>query len=728
MPAPAALPTPEFFTPALLTDVLAVSLTAINLLRPLYETRGGELVDFAIEYLNPAAQRMTGLGERPGGTLRARFPDTFINGVFDLYQRVFATGEAERYDFNYQADGFDNYFHVAARRSGEWLVVSFTDTADQPRTVVEEALRQSQAGERAARAEAEQRQRELQRYFEQAPVGACLMKGPAFVVEMVNQQNAEMMGSTPASLLGRPLFEAVPAARNQGFEEMLQQVFQGETVVFAELPVTLNRAHLGLPNQAYFRVTYQPWREASEQITGILAVAVEVTDQVVARQQVQTLNEELAAVNEELRASNEEFLSSNAALAASQQELRELNEALEDRVAERTQQVSKQRAELQRLFAKAPVPITVLRGPRLVIELANEAMGALWGQPVAGALGRPHFEALPALAGQGFEELLAGVLQTGQPLHLNEAPVTLDRPQSGRPPRGYFNFVYQPLYDEQQQITGLVAVGTEVTDQVLARQQVQDLNEELAAINEEMQATNEELNESNRQLTRTNADLDNFIYTASHDLKAPISNIEGLLRLLEDLLPDDLRTDDTLLPVLTKMQEAVERFTRTIGHLTDVSKLQAEFTRPPAPTRLDPVVADVRQDLAPLLAETGGQLAVDVADCPTLLMSEKNLRSVLYNLLSNALKYRHPDRPPRVQLSCLREDGRRVLRVHDNGLGLSLGQQTKLFGLFERLHTHVEGTGVGLYMAKKMVENAHGTLTVASREGEGTTFTASFPA
>ena len=145
---------------ALLHDLLAVSLTAVDLMRPLYGPDGTELVDFAVEYLNPVAQRLTGLPERPGVTARARFPELFTNGVFDFYRRVFETGEAGRYDFHYQADGFDNYFHVAARRSGELLVVSFTDTADQDRTPVELALRASQAAERSARAEAEaQRQR-----------------------------------------------------------------------------------------------------------------------------------------------------------------------------------------------------------------------------------------------------------------------------------------------------------------------------------------------------------------------------------------------------------------------------------------------------------------------------------------------------------------------------------------------------------------------------------------
>ncbi|OWP65082.1 two-component system sensor histidine kinase/response regulator [Hymenobacter amundsenii] len=236
-----------------------------------------------------------------------------------------------------------------------------------------------------------------------------------------------------------------------------------------------------------------------------------------------------------------------------------------------------------------------------------------------------------------------------------------------------------------------------------------------------------ELKETNEQLVRTNRDLDNFVYTASHDLKAPISNIEGLLRLLEDLLPAELRTNDILLPVLARMQDAVERFTRTIAHLTDVSKLQLEFAHPAAPTELLPLIEDVRLDLLPLLAQSGGRLEVDVAECPTLLLAAKNLRSMLYNLVSNGLKYHHPDRLPVVRLSCRREGDFCVLRVQDNGLGLSEGQQAKLFGLFERLHTHVEGTGVGLYMVKKMVENAGGTISVQSREGEGSTFAMWFP-
>ena len=112
----------------------------------------------------------------------------------------------------------------------------------------------------------------------------------------------------------------------------------------------------------------------------------------------------------------------------------------------------------------------------------------------------------------------------------------------------------------------------------------------------------------------------------------------------------------------------------------------------------------------------------------TLLFSAKNLRSVVYNLLSNALKYRHPERAPAVRLSYQAIGDYQVLAVQDNGLGLDLAQgQERLFAMFQRLHTHVEGTGLGLYMVKRMVENAGGRIEVQSQLGKGTTFSVYFP-
>ena len=229
-----------------------------------------------------------------------------------------------------------------------------------------------------------------------------------------------------------------------------------------------------------------------------------------------------------------------------------------------------------------------------------------------------------------------------------------------------------------------------------AHQRVQELNEELAAINEIMAVANEELRDTNNRLTHTNVDLDTFVYTASHDLKAPIANIEGLLLALGEQLPAAVRQDPDVAHLLDLMSGSVTRFQRTLDHLTDVSKLQQAHAEPVEAVDLAALTEAVRLDLLPTLTAAGGRLVLDLAACPTVRFSPKNLRSIIYNLLSNAIKYRGPNRPPLVVLRSSFANSQVRLEVHDNGLGLDAEQQRKLFVMFQRLHTHVEGTGVGL--------------------------------
>jgi len=246
---------------------------------------------------------------------------------------------------------------------------------------------------------------------------------------------------------------------------------------------------------------------------------------------------------------------------------------------------------------------------------------------------------------------------------------------------------------------------------------------------EALRESQQQLQRSNEQLTRTNIDLDNFIYTASHDLKSPITNIEGLLYELQAQLPPATQQAAGVAPLLAMMQESVTRFQRTIGHLSDLTKLQKEHEEFLTEVELQPVIEDVRQDLQPLLKAAGAQLEVEVDACPRVLFSVKNLRSVVYNLLSNALKYRHPGRPPRVRIFCHPDRAGKclVLCVQDNGLGIKASRYPELFTMFRRLHNHVEGSGIGLYMVKRIVENVGGRIEVDSELDVGTTFSVYLP-
>ncbi|MGI4760228.1 MAG: ATP-binding protein [Janthinobacterium lividum] len=235
------------------------------------------------------------------------------------------------------------------------------------------------------------------------------------------------------------------------------------------------------------------------------------------------------------------------------------------------------------------------------------------------------------------------------------------------------------------------------------------------------------LRDNNEELTRVNVDLDSFIYTASHDLKGPITNIEGLLAALTDELPIDARQRPPVHDILGMLTKSVERFQRTIEQLSDVAKLHREHGLAGAAVPLAPVVQGVGLDLAPLVRSADAQLDIELAEGVAVHFLEKNLRSLLYNLLSNALKYRDPARSPHVRLRAYPDGPQVRLTVQDNGLGISAAGQRKLFGLFERLHSHVEGSGIGLFMVKKMVENAGGRILVESEPGVGSTFTVLLP-
>jgi PAS domain S-box-containing protein len=232
------------------------------------------------------------------------------------------------------------------------------------------------------------------------------------------------------------------------------------------------------------------------------------------------------------------------------------------------------------------------------------------------------------------------------------------------------------------------------------------------------------LRSKNDELQRINADLDSFIYTASHDLKSPIASIEGLTNILEKKL--DNRMDEKERSVMEMIGISVARFKKTINGLTDITKVQKDLDSKIEDLQFSEVLEDVRQDLEELLTEAGGTFEQDL-QVSQVTFARNNLRSVIYNLLSNAIKYRSAERPLLVKVCTYQANDELVLSIEDNGLGLNKLDQAKLFTMFKRLHSHVEGTGIGLYMIKRIIENRGGRITVDSSEGKGTCFKVFFP-
>lgn len=236
-----------------------------------------------------------------------------------------------------------------------------------------------------------------------------------------------------------------------------------------------------------------------------------------------------------------------------------------------------------------------------------------------------------------------------------------------------------------------------------------------------------EVENKNKELLKINADLDNFIYTASHDLKAPVANIEGLLSSLVDVLTDDNKNKQEFKQILEMIERSIRKFKNTILDLTEISKVQKLEQEDISQIDCLELIEDVKFTILDQIKESGAAINLNIEDCNFIQFSRKHFQSIVYNLLSNAIKYRSPERPLRVDIGLKKENDFVILSVRDNGLGISSSNQTKVFSMFKRFHDHVEGTGIGLYIVKRIVDNAGGKVEVDSEENTGTTFRIYFP-
>lgn len=263
------------------------------------------------------------------------------------------------------------------------------------------------------------------------------------------------------------------------------------------------------------------------------------------------------------------------------------------------------------------------------------------------------------------------------------------------------NVVITPIYNSKKRLLGYSKVTRDLTER----------------------RRNEELMHKNSELIKINNELDNFVYAASHDLKAPITNLEGLLHALEEDLGEDFQKHEVL---LKHMSGALGTLKNVIADLSDVTKLKHE-QEAPEDVQIRDMLEDIKISLQPYIEHTGAVVQCTDMVFDTLRYSRKNLRSILFNLVSNAIKYSNPDRSPIVKISTtITESGVYELSVQDNGLGLAPSQIGKIFSLFKRAHDHVEGSGIGLYLVKRILDNSGDSISVESEEAVGSRFIVRF--
>ncbi|MDQ4124172.1 MAG: ATP-binding protein, partial [Actinomycetota bacterium] len=232
-----------------------------------------------------------------------------------------------------------------------------------------------------------------------------------------------------------------------------------------------------------------------------------------------------------------------------------------------------------------------------------------------------------------------------------------------------------------------------------------------------------DLQASQAELARSNEELERFAFLASHDLQQPLRTVNGFLQLLE------LRHGDELKGRAKEYVEYALRGTRQMSTLIDdllTYSRAGRNDRAPEAVDLNRVFDAAVEQLQATIEDSGA--TVTRGDLPTVCADAGQMTQLFANLVGNGVKYRG-DAPPEVTVSARRTQDGWEVAVRDNGIGIDPKHHEKIFGMFRRLHgdERFEGTGLGLALVKRIVENAGGTIRVESAVGEGSTFLITLP-
>jgi PAS domain S-box-containing protein len=636
-----------------------------------------------------------------------------------------------------------------------------------------------------ALAEATAERQRLYDVFMQAPAAIAVLEGPGHVFTVANPRYRELVGGR--DVVGKAVADALPEIRGQGFVDLLDGVRRdGEAFMATEAVVRLDRRGTGELEDVFVDFVYQPLKDSTGTVFGIMAHAVEVTEQVQARRQVEALAAERAAILGQIadvvvttdpqgrvtfanaatraiygemrlgvpiwdpgqpfrlrnvdgseraveqislaralrgervvddewrvvRSDGHEVAVMGSAVPVAAADGRPIGAAMTVRdVSEQRRlqnQVEMERNRLAEVFRQAPAVIAVTQGAEHRIVTANPLFRQVVGAH-RDVEGLPVRQALPDLEGQGFFELLDGVYASGEPFVGNELLARFDRNADGVVEDGFFNFVYHPLRDVDGQVRGIMIHAVEVTDQVVARKEVELKAEELLRLT--------------YALEQSNRELDQFAYVASHDLKAPLRGIANLTQWIQEDLGDRVTGESA--EHMRLLQGRVHRMEALIDGILDYSRAGRART---AAEQVD-TGALVREVVELLSVGEGVEVEVE-PDMPTLEAERIPLQQVFMNLVGNAVKYGRgagKDVLVRVEWRPVRDAYE--FTVADDGPGIAPEYHERIWGIFQTLQARdkVEGTGIGLSVVRKIVESRGGEVWLRSAAGEGAAFHFTWP-
>ncbi|WP_413997694.1 PAS domain-containing protein [Flavobacterium sp. W1B] len=266
----------------------------------------------------------------------------------------------------------------------------------------------------------------------------------------------------------------------------------------------------------------------------------------------------------------------------------------------------------------------------------------------------------------------------------------------------WLHFSMIPIYNSENELSHWISIQRDITEEKKQEKEKEQLIKEL---------------------TRNNKDLKQFSYITSHNLRAPISNLTGLLNLIEDIPIED-----------TELKEILEGFNKstfllneTINDLTKVMIIKDNSSNQKETVLLKEVFENVFNQLTFQINLHKPILKLNIGEISILNANKSYIESILLNLLTNSIKYRSTDKTLKITISAIQTMNSVILSFKDNGIGIDLKRnKDKIFGLYQRFHDYPDSKGLGLYLVKSQVEAMEGAIDIKSEVNKGTTFTLTF--
>ncbi|OAB81440.1 hypothetical protein ULVI_01050 [Cochleicola gelatinilyticus] len=249
----------------------------------------------------------------------------------------------------------------------------------------------------------------------------------------------------------------------------------------------------------------------------------------------------------------------------------------------------------------------------------------------------------------------------------------------------------------------------------------QDITEQKASEQKIIQAK-ENLIVLTQHLSGQNKQLEDFAHISSHNLRSPVSNLNALLHLYRISETEEEREE-----LFEKFETVISHLTTTLNTLIEALKTKKECEKELEILEFDHILRKTKEIISQKISGTNAIITSDFSKTPKIKYDKTYLESIFLNLVSNAVKYRSPNRAPEVHIKTEIIDGKIKLTFQDNGLGIDLKKHGhKLFGLNKTFHRHPEAKGVGLYLTKVQIESMGGKIYATSEVNKGSVFTVIF--